>query len=746
MTMLDHALAHAARGWAVFPLAPGSKVPLIAGGRGFKDATRDAAVIREWWARCPEANVGIATGSASGFDVLDIDGLEGAQTVDAMPPLPPTATVRTPKGEHVYFAHRDGLKNAVRFAPGLDIRTDGGYVVGPGSVVNGHAYALADAPAAPWPETLWALCATPARPAGNGHAAALGGGTPYGRRAAEGLLAEVLAAGEGARNDTLNRCAFRAGRLFAGGELPDIAQALIAAGVGTGLTQAEAERTVRGAWIKGTESPAEAPPRALRALPPEVEHRPLDEDAPGSTEPPPEPDPAEASPEPPDERLTDLGNARRLVRLHGADLRHTAGHGWLVWDGVRWLHDDTGQAIDRAKNAVETLLQDAAEADADQRKPLIKHAMASQSNRAIQATLNLAASEPGVSMRAKDFDSHPGMLNTPGGVVELATGNIRPCDRNLLITRTTAARFDPHAVAPMWSAFLEQVLPCPDVRAYVQRYAGYSLSGTKNAQCFAVLYGTGANGKSTLLDVLCAVLGDYAVSAPFDTFLTRKTGQASNDLARLAGARLVRCGEPEDGAILSEGTVKQATGGEPLTVRFLHKEFFEFRPEFALWMSGNHQPRVKGTDHGIWRRIHLVPFPVKIEAPDEGLKDRLLTESEGILAWAVSGYAAFLAVGLSPPKTILEATAEYRKEQDTLGGFFDDCCVLGDERECYSHELRKVYTAWCKSGDEYAVSQRVFTARLKERSCTPVRVHSGRKWRGIGIRQGQYEAATERDA
>jgi putative DNA primase/helicase len=729
-TMLDVALEHARRGWAVFPLAPGTKRPLIAkasGGNGCKDATTDEAKIREWWQAEPRANVGIATGKISGIDVLDPDGEAGADTAKKLAKefggFGDTLRVRTPNGWHIYFRHRPGLKNKTRILgpdSGLDLRTDGGYVVAPGSVVGGTTYVAKTAfTVTDWPEWMHPFLPQKgtkhATRATHGAAPDLAGFTPYGKAAFHSLTTEIQQARPGTRNETVNRIAFRAGQLHAAGEIPDCLDSLIGlCPVNDDFSLSEATKTATRGWQDGLAHPRGAPPRTT------THHH----------EPEPE---AEQPPEPTPERLTDLGNARRLVRMFGKDLRFTSTHGWFVWDGTRWAKDDLNVAQLRAKAAVESLWEEIAYAPPDERKALVRHASGSQSNRGIQACLALAASEPETAIRFKEFDQHAGLINCPNGILELKTGILHPHGRDFLITRLTGAEYDAAAACPSWTTFLEQILPDPATRAFVQKYAGYSLSGSKTAQCFAFLYGTGANGKSTFLDTLCNVFGDYAISTPFDTFLARQAGQATNDLARLAGARLVRASEPDEGVTFSESTIKTATGGEPISARFLHREFFDFTPEFALWLSGNHQPRVKGTDHGIWRRIRLVPFTVRIDKPDETLKDRLMAESKGILAWAVAGYQAYLRDGMAPPEAIKTATAQYRQDQDTLGQFLEDRCVLGVEQTVAVTKLREVYKQWCDDTDEFAVSQRRFKARLMEHGCVQSSTGKARFWRGIGV-------------
>ena len=777
-SMLEVALAHARRGWAVFPLAPGSKVPLIPkkdGGNGCLDGTRDEPRILGWFTSTPEANVGIATGAASNLLGLDVDGAAGEASLARLEAqhgaLPRTARVRTRRGFHYYFRHVPGLKNRAAILSkesGLDIRTDGGYLVAPGSVVDGHTYTLEDEPVDEAPTWLVALLPkkvepkerrpaqqrqAPVRTAGSGFSA-------YGRKAVDAEVARLRQAPEGSRNDTLNGVAFNLGQLCAGGEIADLAQSLVDLGVEIGLSEAECRKTVASAWRAGMTKPRSAPPRAdrppLRALPRDDQH---DVGAPDGAEPardddgPPEEPPEDREPDdaPTHELETDLGNARRLVRLHGEDLFHTGSLGWLVWDGTRWQRDETGDAVRRAKAAIESLWGEAKKAadrgDTESAKHKFKHALKSQSARSIEAALRLASTEKSVAARTESFDRHPWLLNCRNGVLDLKTGRMQEHDQALRLTRRVEASFHPNASCPQWEEFLEQVLPDPEVRSFLQRYAGYTLAGERAEQVFVFLYGSGSNGKSTLLDVLASVLGDYGVVTPFDTFLERQPGQATNDLARLAGSRFVRASEPDEGAVFSESLVKSITGGEPISARFHRQEFFEFVPGFTLWLSGNHHPRVKGTDEGIWRRVLLVPFSVRIEKGDKHLKDRLLDERDGILRWMYEGCAAWQRVGLNAPKAVVKATTEYRKDQDVAGRFLEERCILTLKEADWLtvKALRGAYEHWCDENGERPMSQRALADRLKLRGLNNARMAGtgATIWTGLRWREGASQSTLE---
>jgi len=316
-------------------------------------------------------------------------------------------------------------------------------------------------------------------------------------------------------------------------------------------------------------------------------------------------DPTEADGRP---TLSELGNARRLVMLHGEDMRHCAslpGTGWLLWDGSRWAPDLTGQIMRWAKT-----LPDVLRAEAERRG----WAQRCEAARTLSNSLTLLRTESTVPVTVQQLDADPWLLGTPGASVDLRTGVGREPARGDMMTRLTGVGYDRDAECPLWEAFLLDVMAGqPEMVAYLQRAVGYSLVGSTDEQVLLVLHGSGANGKSTFLETIRAVAGDYTRNVPADSLVGRREGTIPNDLAMLQGARFVTASETAENRPLDEALVKALTGGEPVTARYLNREFFEFQPQFTIWLATNHKPRVKGTDHGIWRRIHLVPFSVTIE-------------------------------------------------------------------------------------------------------------------------------------
>ncbi len=441
--------------------------------------------------------------------------------------------------------------------------------------------------------------------------------------------------------------------------------------------------------------------------------------------------------------LTDTGNAMRLVAAHGDDLRYCHPWArWFAWDGRRWPEDLSGEIQRRAQETVRGIYTEAQNAATEAtRKDLASHAMKCESESKRNAMVSLARSEPGIPVLPEEFDRDPWLLNCENGTLDLRTGKLRPHGRDDLITALAPVEYDPQADAPTWRAFLNHVM---DGNAalieFLGRAVGYSLTGDTTERIVFLLYGTGANGKTVFLESIRAMLGpEYSRRTPTETLLARRGTDIPNDVARLRGARLVSASESDEGRRLAESRIKDLTGGDTITARFMRAEFFEFRPEFKLWLATNHKPTVRGTDEGIWDRIRLIPFTVRIPEPerDKQLLDKLRDELPGILAWAGKGCRAWQKDGLSVPPEVRQATGAYRAEQDVLGAFLDERCVLQDNAQATAGDLFKMYREWAEAAGERAVSRTRFGLQLAERGLTKSRGHGGRTvWKGVGLLDG----------
>jgi putative DNA primase/helicase len=440
--------------------------------------------------------------------------------------------------------------------------------------------------------------------------------------------------------------------------------------------------------------------------------------------------------------LTDVGNAERFVRHHGHDLRYvTAWSRWLVWDGVRWAADFTAEVVRRAKATVARIYGEAEAALEDERRDLARHAVRSESERAIRAMIALAESE--LAVRPEQLDADPWLLNVLNGTVDLRTGELRCHQQTDLITKLAPVYFDQAASHPVWDSFLELMLPDPEVRSFLQRAVGYSLTGDTCEEKLFFIHGPTAAGKTTFTGALRAMLGDYAAICDFESFL-RKRGDAGvrNDIARLAGVRTVLSLEVDEGRHLAEALLKTLTGGDVTTARYLYKEIFEFKPCFKLWLVANDKPSANAGDAALWRRILLVPFEHSLpeDMRDPAVKATLTISEEAraaVLAWAVQGLRDWRGCGLRPPDAVRRATDAYREEQDTLTPFLADYCIVESGAFVASKVLRDSYRQWSEANDEKPLSSNALARRLRDRGFKPVTSPDHAKtrgWEGLRLR------------
>jgi len=440
---------------------------------------------------------------------------------------------------------------------------------------------------------------------------------------------------------------------------------------------------------------------------------------------------------------TDIGNGRRLLIRHGDKILHVANVGLHVYDGTRWKWDETDslarklthdtverigderfllayaefeqRLVDeaestagelkqlRAKKADEKSPQEAARqtelgnlefAAAEARKALrarkqsrARHAKSSAGSSKLDNMTKEAA--PYITRTIDEMDADPLMLNCRNGTLRFFDAGppgkslwdieFVPHGREDLITKCCSAEWHEDAAADLFEAFLERMQPVEAVRRFIQRYLGYCLLGLTHEQVFCFFHGGGRNGKSTLVDIVCRILDDYATTVPIETLAgeqRRKGGDATPDLMRVPGARLVRASEPESNMKLREATIKSLTSDEPILIRALHRDFNEIYPQFKLLISGNHKPRIDNDDNGMWRRVLLVPWAIKLEKHevDKLLGKKLWGERDGIFAWLVRGALSYLQEGLDPPEEVLAATEEYRTESNPIGAFLDARC------------------------------------------------------------------------
>lgn len=702
MTSILHkqALAYARQGWPAFPCAPGQKKPLIQ--RGFKKATTDEATINDWWTRWPNANIGVATGPGSGLFVLDVDVKNGAlglqslkELEDLYGELPATLMADTPSGGvHYFFAYPDfRVGNAVNFRPGLDVRGEGGYIVAPPSVIDGRFYRwqncgtkLATAP--PW---LLDIITKP-RPSGPGASAV---GLP---------TSPLQGVPEGSRNDTIFKyaCSLRT-RGISKAE----ARALIlikAADCAPPMDETEALRCLDSAYTR-------YPPGRQRAL-------------------------------------TDSGNAERLEDHYEDNLRFVPAYSqWLIWNGTHWKWDTLEEVYGYAKAVVRSIPTELPEgAEENVRAAHVKHARRSEQAPALRNMILLASKSRKLAIKADELDADDWLFGVANGVVDLKSGSYRPATRHDYVTKHSQVPFEVEARCPRWESFVFEITGNDaELATFLHRCIGYILIGGNPAQVIFILWGMGANGKSTLINVVKALLGSYAraVESALFAHTFHTSGSPREDIARLKDARFVHTTELTEGSMLDEDLVKRMTGDDILAARVPYgKSTIEFRPKFTPWMATNHKPIIRNNDYGIWRRIVLIPFTQTFgeKQRDEALPQTLEAELPGILNWALTGLKAYREGGLQIPQSVRDAVKENQTDMDLLGEWMEEACELIPEAWTPTGDLYGNYWQWCvRNYQKHTYDRKVFGRKLGSRGLKAEKQKGKRGFLGIGL-TGQAES------
>lgn len=420
--------------------------------------------------------------------------------------------------------------------------------------------------------------------------------------------------------------------------------------------------------------------------------------------------------------------AVRFTRRFGEDWRYVAQWGqWLVWTGNRWQTDQTLCA----QHLVRQVCREAA-LSADSARTAAKLA----SSGTLAGVERMARTDRRHAARAEDWDADPWRLNTPGGVVDLRTGALQPHAREDRMTRLTTAT--PGGDCATWRRFLDQVTGGDaGLQAYLARMAGYALTGSTREHALFFLHGTGSNGKSVFLNTLAVILGDYANSAPMDTFMESRSDRHPTDMAGLRGARLVSAIETEEGRRWAEAKIKALTGGDKVSARFMRQDFFEYVPQFKLVIAGNHKPSIRNVDVAMKRRLHLVPFTVTIpdEKQDPNLPVKLLAEADGILAWMVAGCLEWQRLRLQPPQCVVDATEDYFGTEDALGRWLEERCFVEPIARAPVADLYEDWRQWADKSGEYAGSIKRFSEMLTARKFERCKLSGGvRGFHGLSLR------------
>lgn len=695
------------RGWRIFPChsiidgrcscgqrncsSPG-KHPRTR--NGVRDASLDPKVVNRWWKTWPSANIGLACGKASNIVVIDIDGhanpaLDEYESVRKDGPLPVSLRAKTGGGGyHLFFSYPAApVPNRVRWLEGVDVRSDGGYVIlAPGTHISGKQYE--------WLNESHPIAELPLDVASD-IAHRTQDHNLFDVTTAETFLLEGIP--EGQRDDVLFRWACRLRRQLSSdsdGGRAAVTQLILAAAQQSGFPRDEALLKVEQAYRQDHSD------NGLTTL---------------------------------QEPLTDVGNRNRFLHLHGDDVLYVPEAGWLNWTDEGWRYVETERIMPLIEDVPELIQKEAEELSEEKQKNLrIKHARKSQSLAALRNIEGMARHSPKLLRSIDDFDQNLTDLACANGIVDLTTGKLRPYSRKELTTMSTGVYFDSSAKSQLWEDFLEESTQGDkELQEYLQLAAGYTATGLNNQECFFVISGPPASGKSTYVDGLMAALGGYALTTQSDTFMYRRGhGTPDTELARFPGVRKVSVSEIRENDSFNEALIKQVTGGDQVSARFLYKMAFNYTPQFKLWIATNHDP--SSMDNAMLRRIKRIQFSHSVppELRDPRLKEAIrTTERMAILAWIVEGARKYLSLGrLEEPASVVAAVQDYHASQDIFGMFVAECLRSYEGQNSYLTEVYAHWRIWALDHGHPPGRIAPFRARLKERGLITGMTDEGREY------------------
>jgi putative DNA primase/helicase len=726
--IVEFALDYAQRGWHVFPCNPRNKAPFVGKDRdeagneipksgGLYKATTDADQIRAWWTRWPRAMIGVRMGAASGVWGLDPDAPKEVGDADGRQKwaklqiengqCPHTHSHLTPgDGLHLLFKYRadrpitNGEGKLTK--SGINVRGEGGYVIAPPSArFDGKRYEIAEPldffsfaeaphwlydlilPAEPSPalqpiifETIDSI--VPRLP-----------NTAYGKAAIDGIRANVAAAGKGQRNKALNSAAYNLAGFAdsAGVSQADAEHALLGAATANGLVAEDGEQNVlaiiHSGWTNGLTKQRPIPPmKTARAQVETIDNGTITQD----------------------------GVARVFAHRYADRLRycHHAG-AWYEWTGSHWQRDEMALAFQFAR---ELGREFTAASNPAEVKEVRKITFAG-------GVEKFAKSDPALAVTAAYWDRDPYLLGTPGGTVDLRTGILREPDPADGISKITAVAPSRTAECPRWLAFLDETFGDAELIRFLQQWGGYCLTGDTKEHALLFGSGSGGNGKSVWLNAHTGILNDYATTAPMATFAASTSDRHETELAMLRGARMVTASETEEGRAWAEARIKQLTGGDPISARFMRQDHFTFKPQFKLTIIGNHKPVLKNVDDAQRRRFNLIPFNRKPAKPDRDLEAKLTAEWPDILRWLIDGCLDWQASsGLVRPAAVVAATDVYFEDQDLFSQWLADICdaEIGNNYKWEATGLLFAsWSAYSTSAGEKPGSIKAFSAELVKR-------------------------------
>ena len=419
-----------------------------------------------------------------------------------------------------------------------------------------------------------------------------------------------------------------------------------------------------------------------------------------------------------------LEHADRLLYCH-------ARKQWFSFDGSLWRAQKLSEATWYARQVTTRYSQRA------------KNQTAMETQKFISAVEKLSTCDPRISRTAEDWDADPWIMGTPKGTVDLKTGALRPSDPVDMITRSAGAVPSDKARCPRWLNFLHETTGGDqDMVDYLQRVCGYCLTGVTSEQCFFFIFGDGGNGKGTFVKILSKIMGAYWEKSSIEAFTEAKTATssagASPAIAKLAGARLVTASETKAGVPWAEARIKELTGGDPISARFLHRNEFTFEPLFKLIVIGNHQPTLENLDEAMRRRLNMIPFTRKPDVRDTELDEKLMEELPGIFRWMIDGCVQWRSTGLKRPSAVTSATEAYFDDQNTFEAWLDECCDVDRGNPHFQVSSAKAYASWAayaKALGEHPGSNRTLSQTLVKNGFKRHRTKKEKLFLGLAIKQ-----------
>jgi len=447
--------------------------------------------------------------------------------------------------------------------------------------------------------------------------------------------------------------------------------------------------------------------------------------------------------------FTERGLASLFAERHAHDLRYVAAWGkWFRWNGHKWEEEKTLYAFDlaRALCGEQSLeLAKAKQLAKDKDIKIPSHDL--NSAKTVAAIVTLARADRRIAATTEQWDADPWLLNTPGGIVDLRTGEMRPCRPEDYCTKSTAVAPDANCPCPLWDAFHKTITNDDDLLAYKYRWYGYCLTGVTIEHALQFSWGTGRNGKGTEINTVAKIAGDYHRAVDSETFEATKYERHLSELAVLHRIRFVTSSESQEGRYWNEKRIKQVTGGDPITANFMRQDPFTFMPQFKPHFSGQHKPGLRNVNEALKARIHMVPYNVVVpeEERDKHLSEKLQKEWPGILHRIIQGCLDWQEKGLAPPKAVVDATAEYFETQDTFGNWLRECCIEGANKFAGSLALLASYNAWSTAG--YPISLMALQKKLDDLGYKKGRAGSPKQVSGYwGLElKNQPSAKTEGD-